>query len=100
MLLSVTFDPLNDQPDVLTRYARIWKADPKIWRFLTGPVADVQRLCSIFGAGSWPDEGLLTHSLHSAVIDREGKLVANIEGNRYTAQQLGDLVETVMKRSH
>ena len=99
-LLSVTFDPAHDQPDVLARYARIWKADPKVWHFLTGPLVDVQRLCAIFGAGSWPDEGLLTHSLHTAVIDREGKLVADIEGNQYTAKQLGDLVETVLSRSH
>lgn len=100
MLLSVTFDPANDSPEVLARYSQIWKADAKRWRFLTGPAAEVQRVCAMFGAGSWPDEGLLTHSLHTAVIDRQGKLVANMEGNRYTAQQLGDLVETVMTQSH
>jgi protein SCO1/2 len=48
----------------------------------------------------WRTEGLLTHSLHTAVLDRSGKLVANIEGNQFTAQQLGDLVETVMDRPH
>jgi protein SCO1/2 len=98
VLLTVTFDPVNDQPDVLARYAQIWKADPQRWHFLTGPVPEIQHLCALFGVGYWPDEGLYTHALHTAVIDRQGKLVANLEGNRYTAQQLGDLVETVIKR--
>lgn len=97
VLLTVTFDPSNDRPDVLARYAQIWKADPSYWHFLTGPPADIQRLCALFGVGYWPDEGLFIHSLHTAVIDREGKLVANLEGNRYTSQQLGDLVETVLR---
>jgi protein SCO1 len=98
VLLTVTFDPVNDQPGVLARYAQIWKADPESWHFLTGPVTEIQRLCALFGVGYWPDEGLYTHSLHTAVIDRQGRLVANLEGNRYTARQLGDLVETVMHR--
>jgi protein SCO1/2 len=47
----------------------------------------------------WREEGLLTHALHTVVIDRQGRLVANLEGNRFTAQQLGDLVESVMDGS-
>jgi protein SCO1 len=48
----------------------------------------------------WSDEGLLTHTLHTVVIDRQGRLASNIEGNQFTAQQLGDLVQTVMDRPH
>jgi protein SCO1/2 len=96
VLLTVTFDPVNDRPEVLARYAEVWKADPQRWHFLTGSVTEIQHLCALFGVGYWPDEGLYTHSLHTAVIDRQGKLVANLEGNRYTAQQLGDLVETII----
>jgi hypothetical protein len=32
------------------------------------------------------------------VIDRQAKLAANIEGNTFTAQQLGDLVDTLIKQ--
>ncbi len=99
VLLTVTFDPANDGPEVLARYGQIWKADPEMWHFLTGPAADIQHLCALFGVGYWPDEGLYTHSLHTVVIDRQGRLVANLEGNRYAARQLGDLVETVLHRS-
>ena len=98
VLLTVTFDPVRDQPDVLARYARTWKADPANWHFLTGTVPDVQRVTSLFGMDFFPDEGLMNHSLHTAVIDRQGRLAANIEGNQFTAEQLGDLVQTVLGR--
>jgi hypothetical protein len=32
------------------------------------------------------------------VIDRDGTLAANLEGNQFTAAQLGDLVKTVLER--
>jgi protein SCO1 len=92
VLLSITFDPDHDQPEVLMKYAESWKANAA-WHFLTGPLSTVKQVCGMFGMNFWPDEGLLTHSLHTTLIDREGKLVANIEGNQFTAVQLGDLVQ-------
>jgi protein SCO1/2 len=91
VLLTVTFDPERDTPQVLAKYASQWPA-AAAWRFLTGPVRDVRRVCDAFGVNAFADEGLMSHSLHTAVIDRRGTLVANIEGNLYTPEQLGDLV--------
>jgi len=96
VLLTVTFDPERDTPEVLAEYASQWKADPKTWHFLTGPVADVRKVCAMFGVESFPDEGLLNHSLRTVVIDRSGTIVASIEGNQYTPEQLGDLVLTTL----
>jgi protein SCO1/2 len=96
VLLTVTFDPVHDAPEVLAQYARQWSADPATWHFLTGPARDVQRVCHLFGIDFFSDEGLLNHSLHTAIVDRQGRIVANIEGNRFTSAQLGDLVEAVL----
>jgi len=52
----------------------------------------------MFGVGFFPDEGLVTHSLHTAIIDRQGKLVTNLEGNQFTEQELGDMIQTVLDR--
>jgi protein SCO1/2 len=98
VLLTVTFDPGRDRPDVLARYARNWKADSKTWHFLTGTNAEVQRVNHLFGMDFFPDEGLMNHSLHTAIIDRQGKLFTNIEGNQFTSEQLGDLVQAVLSR--
>jgi protein SCO1/2 len=96
VLLTVTFDPVHDTPEVLAKYASRWNADPAAWHFLTGPIQDVQRVCHLFGVEYFPDEGLMNHSLHTAIIDRHGKVVANIEGNQFTADQLGDLTEAAL----
>ena len=98
ILMTIVIAPDQDHGKALQRYAGTWKADPALWRFLTGSLADVRAVAELFGAGFWDDEGYLTHTFHTAVIDRDGNLAANLEGNQFTAEQLGDLVETVMER--
>ena len=88
VLLTITFDPVRDTPERLASYAAEWKADAQTWHFLTGDAAAVQRVCDMFGVDFFPDEGLMSHSVHTAVIDRQGRLVANIEGNQFTSTQL------------
>ena len=100
VLLTVTFDPVHDQPEVLAKYARTWKADPQAWRFLTGSAAEVRRVCDLFGEDFFQDEGLMNHSLHTALISRDGKLLSNLEGNDFTAAQLGDLTEAVLNQKN
>jgi len=39
----------------------------------------------------------MMHSLQTILIDRQGKL-ANLEGNEFTAEQLGDLIEVLIDR--
>ena len=95
-LLTVTFDPVHDTPAVLARYASQWDADPATWHFLTGPAHDVQRVCQLFGVDFFTDDGLMNHSLRTAIIDQQGRIVANIEGNRFTSDQLVDLTKAVL----
>src|SRR5215469_1385492 len=96
ILLSLSFDPIHDDPDTLANYARTWHAD-RNWHFLTGAPPVVKSLCALFAVNSWLDEAELLHSLHTVVLDRKGRLAANIEGNQFTAQQLGDLIEVILK---
>jgi protein SCO1 len=99
ILLTVIIDPVHDQPDALKTYAHTWKADSRQWHFLTGSIADIQRLCRKFDMSFYPDEALYVHSFHTVIIGRDGRMVANLEGNDFTAQQLGDLVEAQLERS-
>jgi len=47
-LVTISFDPENDTPEVLRAHARSAGADPATWRFATG---DPTRLKSIIGSG-------------------------------------------------
>jgi protein SCO1/2 len=92
-LITIVIDPANDRGAALESYAQTWKADPTQWYFLTGPIDRIRGVAELFGMNFWNDEGFWTHPFHTVVIDRDGRLAANVEGNEFTAKQLGDLVE-------
>ncbi|HUP04785.1 MAG TPA: SCO family protein [Bryobacteraceae bacterium] len=98
ILLSVSFDPGTDTPEVLAKYSKTWKADANTWHFLTGSLTEVKAVCAEFGLNFWQDEGLLTHSLRTVVIDRQGRLAGDLDGNEFSAEQLGDLVQATLER--
>jgi protein SCO1/2 len=98
VLLTITFDPSRDTPERLAEYSRQWSADPAVWHFLTGDPETITRVCQQFGVDAFPDEGLISHSTRTVIIDRRGAMAASIEGNQHTAAQLGDLVEAVLAR--
>ena len=99
VLLTISFDPQYDTPQVLAQYAAAMRAGGPGWHFLTGDPAKIERVCNAFGIQYFPDEGLITHSLQTAVIDRDGRLAATVEGKEFTPRQLGDLIGSVLDRS-
>jgi hypothetical protein len=61
-------------------------------RYTPRPTLRVLRpINKLFGLGS-------SGTSHTAPIDRNGSLVANIEGARFTATELRDLVQTVLNQ--
>lgn len=96
VLAAITFDPQYDTPQRMKEYARAFQADRRGWHFLTGSLDEVSRACAMFGVEFWPEEGLITHTLQTVVIDREGRLIASVEGKDYSAKQLTDLVASVI----
>jgi protein SCO1/2 len=97
VLLTIAIDPEHDQQGALAEYARIWTSNPA-WHFLSAPLPEVRRVAGLLGVQFWKDEGLLVHSFGTAVVDRRGSLAASLEGNQFSAAQLGDLVKAVMDR--
>jgi protein SCO1 len=91
-LLSVSLDPRYDTPSVLADYAKNWKAEPEVWRFLTGSEEAIASLAGRFGVVYWPEDGTLTHTAHTVLIGRDGRIAATIEGSSYRVDQLIELV--------
>lgn len=98
VLLTVSFDPKYDTPERLAAFAADHRAEAPGWHFLTGEPPQIARVCDAFGIQYWAEEGLITHSLQTAVIDRDGRLAATVEGKDFTRGQLGDLVASVLDR--
>ena len=91
-LLSITIDPVHDTPAVLAEYAKMWRADPAGWWFLTGTGGQISKTASDFGLVYWPEDGSIAHSVVTAILDREGRLAALIEGTNHRAAQIGDVI--------
>jgi protein SCO1/2 len=96
--LSITIDPQYDTPAVLSEYARRWQAGES-WRFLTGTPKQIQEVAGFFGLVYWPEEGSITHTVTTAVIGRDGTLLAQIDGAGYRPDQLRALIEHAMNGS-
>lgn len=97
-LLCITIDPLNDTPKVLKSYAKACRADPKLWRFLTGSLPDIRNLASRCGTDFWEDGGLINHTLRTLVIDPDGKVRRIHTDNRWTSEDLFDSLVDRAKR--
>ena len=97
ILLSITIDPQNDTPEVLAQYAKLWKANPESWHFLTGDPEAIRSVASAFGMLYFADEGSMTHTSATAVIGRDGKVAGIVEGSAYAVSQLGDLIALEME---
>ena len=98
VLLTVSFDPQYDTPERLAAYAAANRAASPGWFFLTGDAAQIERVCDAFGIQYYAEEGLITHSLQTAVLDRDGRLAATVEGKAFTPRQLGDVIDSALRR--
>jgi len=43
-IVTFTVDPENDFPEILNKFARKRNANPHVWKFLTGPRADLEQV--------------------------------------------------------
>jgi protein SCO1/2 len=96
-LLSVSFDPVTDTPQVMKAHAAKLEADPRIWSFLTGDRDEIDRFAMRFGVSvtrDMTDPRNIAHNLRTAIVDRQGRLVKVYTGNEWTPEEV--LADTIM----
>ncbi len=92
-LLSVTLDPEYDRPPVLKAYGKTYAGGRfDNWDFATGEAAEVRRLAEFFGLTYKAEGDQVIHSLRTAVVTPEGKLLKIYRGNEWKPDEvLSDL---------
>jgi cytochrome oxidase Cu insertion factor (SCO1/SenC/PrrC family) len=82
-LVSITVDPTRDTPEVLSKYANRFSADPKQWLFLTGNEEAIYKFAQNgFHLGALelphdkrPESGAThTHSPRFVLVDRDAQI--------------------------
>ena len=91
-LLSVTLDPAFDTPPVLRDYAISKRANPARWQFATGDRDEIARLTSAFSIHVEQNGILIDHTLATAVIGRDGRVVEIWRGNGWSTGELLDAI--------
>jgi protein SCO1/2 len=79
-LVSFSVDPQTDTPDRLAAYATKWNADPRIWLWLTGSIAEMNRAVTEglkipFGKGAGTTDAFdVMHGEKLVLVDRRGRI--------------------------
>jgi protein SCO1/2 len=100
-LLSVTFDPAYDTPEVLEAHARKVGAHPATWSFLTGGRDEIDRFAARLGVSVVREENPadITHNLRTAVVDAEGRIERVFTGNDWTPAQVVSTIRDALEQA-
>lgn len=83
--MTISFDTENDTPAVLREYAARYMNPVlfKEWEFATGSADEIKKITSYFGLSYWRESGQIVHSLVTALIGADGKIVRVYLGNQW-----------------
>jgi protein SCO1/2 len=101
-LLSISFDPAHDTPKVLRAYGFSCanSKDPALftrWEFAAVPQSELPGFADYFALTYKEEGGLITHSLSTALISPDGKILKWYHGADW---QASDLLQDVATASH
>jgi protein SCO1/2 len=95
-LLSISFDPAYDTPEVLREYADRYTDRLDTWTFATGDSTQVQRATELFGVYTQrEDRDDITHNLTTALIGPKGHVQRLWRGNDWAPEEVLQAVEQV-----
>lgn len=87
-LLSVSFDPLHDQSEALTRYRVSYDAPRAFWQVATGSRKEIHRLTEAFAIPIQENSGTFTHELCTVIVDRTGRIKTINRTNTWTVDDI------------
>lgn len=92
-LLCVSFDPAHDTPKVLRDYGFSLAHSRQAafferWEFAVPRADDLPQIADYFALAYRPENGLITHSLSTAVIGPDGKIVSWYHGSEWQVSEL------------
>ena len=101
-LVSFSVDPEYDTPARLREFGARYGADPTLWSFVTGPLAEVKGLVTdglkiAMGKNPGVDDEVASifHGTYFVLVDRRGQIRGYVDNNSATAVQ--EVVEGVAR---
>lgn len=88
--LSISFDPEFDKPAVLSSYANFYRnGSPDRWLFAAAPMPSLAQLAPRLDLMvNREPGGSISHNLRTVVLDQQGRIYRQFDGNQWTPAQL------------
>ena len=102
-MLSVTIDPAFDTPEVLRAYGEARLGGKTAFEHLdmaTGRPADIATLAAFFGLRYEPSAGQISHTLVTAIVGPEGRLVRRFPEMTWNLEEAVSIVERETVRAN
>lgn len=89
-LLTISFDPEHDTPQVLRLMHAQWAhgAQANHWIFAVVPKKSLAGVLHWFGLTALPEQGVITHSLSTTLVAPDGKVIQWWHGNSWSPQDV------------
>ncbi len=94
-LISLSFDPEHDTPEVLAKHAQARGAMPPLWIFAVATHPELNKIGPPLGLFYGPRENEIAHNLCTAIIDPKGKLARIELGTARNKWENVDLLKTI-----
>jgi protein SCO1 len=92
-LLSISFDSSFDTPQVLSGYSRFYRGDnTNRWLFAVASTNTLTSLAPKVDLSFWREGGSISHNLRTVVLDTNGKIFRQFDGNYWTPQDLAGAI--------
>ena len=98
VLLSISFDPGYDTPDVLKEYGQQYGADFSNWQFLTGDATEIQAAAQDANV-IYEDmgDGNFTHNMKTVLIGPDGIVRQWFRGSGWKVDDVMRSIQAVMR---
>jgi protein SCO1 len=94
-LISLSFDPDHDTPDLLRKHARLRGATPPLWSYAVATHTELAKIAAALGLFYQPGDSEIAHNLCTAIIDSEGKLARLEIGTQSNKWDTADFQKTI-----
>ena len=94
-LISLSFDPEHDTPDLLRKHAQVRGATPPLWSYAVASHAELAKIGVPLGLYYQPGDSEIAHNLCTAIIDPSGALARLDIGTKRNDWAIADLLKTI-----
>jgi protein SCO1 len=94
-LISLSFDPEHDTPDLLRKHAQVRGATPPLWSYAVASHAELAKIGAPLGLYYQPGDSEIAHNLCTAIIDSKGSLARLDIGTERNKWAIADLLKTI-----